>query len=87
MGVLELEQPVHQANIFDEVHDELDQRVFKGDEPRPLITSFIRRKIYSCLRDGFIDDPEHYFTLYLTGSLTTYQYSDASDVDISILPD
>lgn len=85
MGVLEL--PEVQANVFDEVHDELDQRVFNGITPRPLIVSYIRRKIFSCLRDGFVDDPEKYFKLYLTGSLTTYQYSDASDVDISLFPD
>lgn len=85
MGVIEL-LPEHQANIFDEIHSELDQRVFKGEEPRPLIVTFIQRKIFSCLRDGFIDDPEKYFTLYLTGSLTTYQYSDASDCDISVFP-
>lgn len=86
MGVIEL-LPEVRANIFDEIHDELDQRVFNGDKPRPLIASFIQRKIFSCLRDGFVDDPQKYFTLYLTGSLTTYQYSDASDVDISIFPD
>lgn len=86
MGVLELLSE-HQANIFDEIHEELDQRVFKGETPRPLIVSFIRRKIFACLRDGFVDDPEKYFRLFLTGSLTTYQYSDASDVDISLFPD
>jgi hypothetical protein len=86
MGVLEL-LPEHQANVFDPIHDELDQRVFKGITPRPLLVSFIRRKVFACLRDGFIDDPESYFKIFLTGSLTTYQYSDASDCDISLFPD
>ena len=85
MGVLDV-LPEYRANIFDEIHSELDQRVFKGQEPRPLIVTFIQRKIFSCLRDGFIDNPEKYFTLYLTGSLTTYQYSDASDCDVSVFP-
>lgn len=76
-----------ESNIFDPIQQTLDPRVFKGDDPRPSIVNFIRRKIYSIFRDTLVDDPERYFDLYLTGSLTTYQYSKASDCDISVFPD
>lgn len=75
------------SNIFDPIENELDQRVFKGEQPRPSVVSFIRRKIYSTLRDTWVDNPERYFKLFLTGSLTTFQYSDSSDCDISLYPD
>ena len=75
------------ANIFDPIQQTLDQRVFKGDDPRPSIATFIKKKFFSTMRDTLVDDPESYFDLYLTGSLTTYQYSSSSDCDISVFPD
>lgn len=75
------------ANVFDPIEDTLDQRVFKGDQPRPSVVSFIERKIWSTLEDTWLDNPRRYFKLFLTGSLTTFQYSDLSDCDISLFPD
>lgn len=74
-----------QTNILDPIHNQLDQRLFKGIDPRPATINFIKKKIYEVL-DGIIHPSEQYFDLYLTGSITTYQYSDGSDCDISIFP-
>jgi hypothetical protein len=74
------------ANIFDPIEPELDQSVFKGETPRPMVTKFIKDKFYETFED-LVDDPELYFHLVLTGSLTTYQYSETSDCDITVIPD
>jgi hypothetical protein len=73
------------ANIMDPIHDELDQTVFAGIDPRPSKVKFIRDHFMDGIQ-SLVHDPEHYFDLYLTGSLTTYQYSDESDADVSVFP-
>lgn len=73
------------ANILDPIHDTLDSTVFKGTEPRPQKVSFIYNHFMDAVRE-IVPTPEGYFDLYLTGSLTTYQYSQNSDCDISIFP-
>lgn len=73
------------ANILDPIHDTLDPTVFKGTEPRPQKVSFIYNHFMDAVRE-IVPTPEGYFDLYLTGSLTTYQYSQNSDCDISIFP-
>lgn len=78
-----------QANILDPVHRELDPRVFDnpGDpQPRlkPAHKHWIQNTVTQVLSDAGYDGMEKWLTLVLTGSLTTYQYSDDSDCDISI---
>lgn len=79
------ESSVKTANIMDDIHDELDQRVFAGTDPRPNKIKFIRQHFFGGIRE-VVDNPEDYLDLYLTGSLTTYQYSDNSDCDVSVFP-
>lgn len=76
---------VIQSNIIDPIRDELDQRVFSGIDPRPQKIKFIRENFIEGMK-SLVPDPNIYFDLYLTGSLTTYQYSDNSDCDISLFP-
>lgn len=73
------------ANILDPIQSELDQTVFRGQNPRPTVVSFIERKFFETM-DNIVLNPEFYFELVMTGSLTTYQYSEASDCDISVYP-
>lgn len=73
------------ANILDPIQDQLDERVFKDGDPRPTLVDYIQRRFFKEL-DKFVPDSEKYFDLYLTGSITTYQYGDDSDIDISVIP-
>jgi len=76
-----------QSNIFDPVEDKLDSKIFRGTTPRSNVTKFIEKTIIEKFNKAFDFDVSKYITLYLTGSLTTYQYHDTSDVDISIFVD
>jgi hypothetical protein len=76
-----------EANIFDPIQDELDQNVFQGITPRRTIVAFIKRTFFNKMQEKGIPNPENYFRLVITGSLTTYQYSETSDLDISVAPD
>jgi hypothetical protein len=73
------------GNILDPIHDELDQRVFRGTDPRPSVVRFIENNFKRQIAARYGDSLPS-LDLYFTGSLTTYQYSDSSDVDISIIP-
>jgi hypothetical protein len=73
------------GNILDPIHDELDQRVFRGTDPRPSVVRFIENNFKRQIAARYGDSLPS-IDLYFTGSLTTYQYSDSSDVDISIIP-
>lgn len=80
------------SNILDPVHAELDPRVF--DQPaslkpilKPLHSHWIKSQIYKTLEDAGYTNVEDWLTLVLTGSLTTFQYSDDSDVDVSLFVD
>jgi hypothetical protein len=75
-----------QTNITDPIQEELDQTVFKGTTPRPERVRFVKDHFMDGLRE-ILEEPEKYIDLYLTGSLTTYQYSDNSDFDVSVFPD
>jgi len=76
-----------QSNIFDPVEDKLDSKIFRGTTPRSNVTKFIEKTIIEKFNKAFDFDVSKYITLYLTGSLTTYQYHDTSDVDINIFVD
>lgn len=76
-----------QANIFDPIEITLDQRVFNGTNPRLSVIKFIERVYYHGLSHRLgVTGPE-WASLYLTGSLTTYQYSETSDCDVTVFPD
>lgn len=72
------------ANIFDPIQKELDQKVFNGIDPRPRIIKFISDEMQKVLIPLIGFDPLEFMDLYLTGSLTTYQYGETSDCDISV---
>lgn len=81
-----------QANILDPVHDTLDPAVW--DDPaaaeptlRQEHSSYIYEQIYNALEKNGYEGMERWLSLVFTGSLTTYQYSDESDVDISLFVD
>lgn len=72
------------SNIMDPIQPELDQTVFEGIEVRDEIARFLTENFdLAASMHGYNPDD---FDLYLTGSLTTYQYSDTSDCDVSVFP-
>jgi hypothetical protein len=82
----------HVANILDEIHTGLDPRVWndpESDEPtlKPQHADFIKHAIYSALEQNGYARPKTWLHLVLTGSTTTYQFSDDSDVDVSLFID
>jgi 2'-5' RNA ligase len=83
---------LRRSNILDPIHAELDPRVW--DNPaatkpilKPLHAHWIKKQVYETLEKAGYTDIEKWLTLVLTGSLTTYQYSEESDVDISLFVD
>jgi hypothetical protein len=83
---------VRTTNILDPVRNELDPRVFDNpasDKPvlKPTHAHWIKSQIYKTLEDGSYTDVEKWLTLVLTGSICTYQYSDSSDIDVSLFID
>jgi 2'-5' RNA ligase len=75
------------GNIFDPIQTTLDQKVFNGITPRPRVGKFILDEMHKVLTPLVGFDPLPYMTLYLTGSLTTYQYDTVSDCDVSLFID
>lgn len=85
-------QSMRQSNILDPIHAELDSRVWNhpaADKPtlKPVHAHWIKKHVYDTLEHAGYTDIEKWLTLVLTGSLTTYQYSDSSDVDVSLFVD
>lgn len=81
-----------QSNILDPIHDQLDPDVWDypdSDTPllRPEHKEWITTTIYRYLDDAGYDGMDDWLSLVFTGSLTTYQYSPDSDVDISLFVD
>ncbi len=81
-----------QANILDPIHDALDPRVWdKPAATNPILkkehSDFIHEAIFTALDRNGYDGMERWLSLVFTGSLTTYQYSDESDVDVSLFVD
>lgn len=80
------------SNILDPIHAELDPLVWDNptsDKPvlKPVHAHWIKSQVYKTLEEAGYTDVEHWLTLVFTGSLTTYQYSANSDVDISLFVD
>lgn len=74
------------GNIFDPISTELDQRIFVDTTLKPSIVDFIERVYDRAFKYEFSLPYRDFCDLFLTGSLTTYQYSDTSDCDISVFP-
>jgi hypothetical protein len=77
------------ANILDEVSDQLDPKVWDdayAPNPvlRPEINSWVTNFIIEALDHNGYTHMEDWLELIVTGSLTTYQYSPASDFDVSL---
>ena len=72
-----------QSNILDPIHDTLDQDVFNGTTPKMAFFEYHLDHVREVFRQHNFNP--YAFDFYLTGSLCTYQYSDKSDVDISIV--
>jgi 2'-5' RNA ligase len=72
------------SNIFDPIQKNLDQKIYNGITPRPRVVKFITDEMQKVLTPILGFDPLEFMDLYLTGSLTTYQYSETSDCDISV---
>ena len=76
-----------QANIYDPIEDELDHHAFKNGKPRQSVVNFIKRLYGRALKQEYgIENAELFIDLYITGSLTTFQYSETSDCDVSVFP-
>lgn len=80
------------ANILDPVHDTLDPTVWlEPEQPRAMLRpehrQFIHDTVWTALDKHGYDGMDRWLSLYLTGSLTTYQYSDESDCDLSLFVD
>jgi hypothetical protein len=81
----------HYGNILDPVHDTLPPLVWdEAGSPTPKLkphhNEWITREIHALCKQ-FHPDPEKWLRLVLTGSLTTYQYSNTSDCDVSLFID
>ena len=74
------------ANVFDPISDQLDQRVFNGTTPKTSVIKFITNLYDRAFFKEFGVHNDGYVHMYLTGSLTTYQYGPSSDCDISAFP-
>lgn len=80
------------SNILDEIHNELSPLVFDNpasDKPtlKPKHSHWIKKEIYATLDAAGYTDVANWLSLILTGSICTYQYSDSSDIDISLFID
>lgn len=80
------------ANILDPIQDSLDPAVFNhaddiAPQVKPKIAEWVKKRIYKTMMDAGWPDPSKYLSLILTGSLTTYQWSEESDFDISLWVD
>lgn len=82
----------HVSNILDPVHDELDPTVWDHPQEaqpklKPAHSKWIWHLVTSVLDKHGYDGMEKWLDIVFTGSLTTYQYSDDSDADVSIFVD
>lgn len=77
------------ANILDPVHNTLAKLVWdEPQSPKPILMpphkKWIIKEIHGALDRNGYDGMSRWLSLVFTGSLCTYQYSDRSDVDISL---
>jgi hypothetical protein len=79
----------HVGNILNPIHSGLATQIWDdpvSEEPtlKPHVADFIKHTIYHALEVNGYARPKQWLHLVLTGSLTTYQYDDDSDCDISL---
>lgn len=77
------------SNILDAVHDTLDPTVWDAIHDvapviKPQHKAWIIDTVHSVLKEHGYGDMDTWLEVYLTGSLTAFQYSDDSDCDISL---
>jgi hypothetical protein len=82
----------YHANILDPIHTGLSALVWNDPEgTHPKLkrqhATWIKRTIYGALSKAGYTDIEKWLSLFITGSITTYQYSDLSDLDVSLFVD
>lgn len=80
------------ASILDPVQQTLSPFIWdhpEAPEPvlKPKVAAYIQRTIYVVLERHGYSRPHEWLRLCLTGSLTTYQYADDSDCDVSLFVD
>lgn len=80
------------ANILDPIQETLDAKIWDNpasDEPRlkSTISAWVKQVIFTTLKNNNYKNPEDWIKLIITGSLTTYQWSEQSDLDVSIWVD
>jgi hypothetical protein len=80
------------TNILDPIHETLAPEVWDDAESakpilKPQHQKWIVASIYKLLEDNGYEGMEKWLSLVFTGSLTTYQYSERSDVDVSLFVD
>lgn len=83
---------MRQGSILDPVHPGLAPAIWndpEADEPvlKPHVASFITTRLHHILEIHGYAHPEQWLSLTVTGSLTTYQYGDDSDCDVSLFVD
>jgi hypothetical protein len=80
------------SNILDSIHNELSSLVFDNpasEKPilKPAHAHWIKKEIYATLDKAGYTDVADWLSLILTGSICTYQYSNDSDIDVSLFVD
>ena len=80
------------SNILDSIHNELSPLVFDNpasEKPilKPAHAHWIKKEIYATLDKAGYTDVADWLSLILTGSICTYQYSNDSDIDVSLFVD
>lgn len=78
-----------QSNILDPIHQTLAPEIWDdpgGDSPifKPQHKDWLVNAAIDVFNKGGYEGIENYLTFVVTGSLTTYQYSERSDVDTSL---
>jgi len=81
-----------ESNILDPIQPTLPVDIWdKVGQPfpilKPKVAHFIQKCIYDALHDHGYKGAKDWLRLYLTGSLTSFQYSDQSDCDVSLFID
>lgn len=83
------QEATRESNVLDPIHEGLDPTVWdKPNEREPNLKKkhreWIVKTIHGALGKHGYDGMDKWGSLYLTGSLTTYQYTDKSDCDVSL---
>lgn len=83
---------MRESNILDPIKESLDPKIYDRPDKanptvKPRVEKWVKKTIYNLLKSHGWKDPQKFFHLVLTGSLTTYQWSSKSDFDVSLFPD